>query len=80
MGNFILLIPGNLKDSLVISTLEITKDIASFFLLISTATHTGVNNDVINDAKYNDDGYDTMSDINESKSVKESVNDNLADE
>ena len=67
--NFILIIPGNRYDSLGRPTKELTEDISSLFLLLSTADNSGVNQDGINDTKDNDD-YDTvMDDINESGSV-----------
>ena len=38
-----LIIPGNIENSLVIPTWELTENVAAIFLLIYTANHAGVN-------------------------------------
>ena len=68
MGNFILVLPGIIKDSLVRPAQKITEDISALFLLLSNATHTGVEHDEIKNYKDKDDNYDTtMANTNESK-------------
>ena len=65
---FILGLPGNREVSLFRPTRELTEDIDDILSLLSTAAHTGVYQDFIHDAKYNDGDDSTMSDINESES------------
>ena len=84
VGNFILRLPWNIEDSLVIPTRELTEDIAGLLSLLSTATNTGVDRDGIHDTEEDDDDYSAMDDINDSESVscaeKYYVDKNLADE
>ena len=84
VGNFILRLPWNIEDSLVIPTRELTEDIDGLLSLLSTATNTGVDRDGIHDTEEDDDYYSAMDDINDSESVscaeKYYVDENLADE
>ena len=48
-------------------THEVTEYISALFLLISTSTLTGVDQDAIHDAKHNNDGNTKMYDDNKSK-------------
>ena len=66
MGNFILKLPENIKDSLVRTNQEYTGDIDTIFLLILTSDHKGVDQDFIHNVEDNDDS--TMYDINMSES------------
>ena len=64
MNYFILRITGNQEGSLVISTQEITEDIAALFLLIYTDAHTRAQHDGIHDSKENYDDDATIYDNN----------------
>ena len=69
MGRFILRLPGNIYDSLFISTWKLTEYISAIFSLISTDGHIIVNRDGTHDAK-NYYYFDSMmAEINESESV-----------
>ena len=63
-GNFILRLPGNREDLLVRPTWEIIEYVAAIFLLLSTVTHTGVDQDGIHDAKENNKNDSMIIDIN----------------
>ena len=71
MGHFILRLPGNREDSLIIPTRALTEDSDAIFSLLSTDAHTGVNQDGIKDTKDNDDDDDdaVTDDINEPDSL-----------
>ena len=49
-------------------TQKLTEDITFLFSLISTAAHTGVEQDGIHDAKDNDDDGAVMNDVDDSRS------------
>ena len=63
MGNFILRLPGNIEESLVISTQELTKDISHIFSLLSIDAHKGGDQDGIHDTKDNGNDDSTIDDI-----------------
>ena len=58
LGHFIFRLPGNMGSSLVIPIGDLTEDISALFLLISTDTHTGVDQDGMHDVEDNDDDND----------------------
>ena len=69
LGNFILIIPGNREDSILIPTRELTEYISALFLLLSSAVHTRINQYGIYDTKENDGDDNTMDSKNKSKSL-----------
>ena len=69
LGNFILIIPGNREDSILIPTRELTEYISALFLLLSSAVHTRINQYGIYDNKENDGDDNTMDSKNKSKSL-----------
>ena len=68
MGDFTLVLPGNIYYSPRRSTCEHTEDIAALCLLLSTAACTVIDQDGIHDAKENNYDVAAMDDFDESES------------
>ena len=67
VGDFILLLPGNIEDSINGPTRKLTEGIAALFSLISTSAHTGFHQYGIHNYRDVDGDDAAMADVNEFK-------------
>ena len=63
MGNYILELPGNREYSLINPTGELTEDISDIFSLLFSVTHTGVEQNGIQNPREDDDKDAAMDDV-----------------